>query len=107
MKVCSICKAVISRSRKKQRILIFVTTSRPSVQPNINNFKPKKELAQEKERSTLGSSGSNQLTLVELFVRSQPLVFDHPRAKEISKWIGKKIALDSEPLAVVDHTGFN
>ena len=47
-----------------------------------------KELAQEKERSkcsSLGGSGSNQPTLVESFVKSQPLAFYHPRAKEISK----------------------
>ena len=68
-----------------------------------------KELAQEKECSSLGGSGSNQpiATLVESFVRSQPLAFDHPRAKEISKRIGEMIALDNEPFTAVDHTGFN
>ena len=66
-----------------------------------------KELAQEKECSSLGGSGSNQPTLVESFVRSQPLAFDHPRAKEISKRIGEMIALDNEPFTAVDHTGFN
>ena len=66
-----------------------------------------KQLAQEKQCNSLGSSGSNQPTLMDVFVRSQPLAFDHPRAKEISKRIGEMIAIDSEPFTVVNHIGFN
>ena len=60
-----------------------------------------KQLAQEKECNNLGSNGSNQPKLIDAFSRSQPLAFDHPRAKEISKRIGKMIALDNEPFTVV------
>ena len=66
-----------------------------------------KQLAQEKQRNSLGSTGSNQPTLMDAFVRSQPLAFDHPRAKEISKRIGEMIAIDNEPFTVVNHIGFN
>ena len=61
-----------------------------------------KQLAQEKQRNSLGSTGSNQPTLMDAFVRSQPLAFDHPRAKEISKRIGEMIAIDNE-----SYIGFN
>ena len=36
-----------------------------------------------------------------------PLAFDHPTAKEISKRIGKMIAIDNEPFTVVNYIGFN
>ena len=45
--------------------------------------------------------------LNEAFARLQPLPFDHPRAKEISKRIGEMIVLDNEPFTVVNHIGFN
>ena len=44
-----------------------------------------KQLAQEKGHNSLGSSKSNQPMLIDAFTRLQPLAFDHPRAKEISK----------------------
>ena len=66
-----------------------------------------KQLAQEKECNNLGISGSNQPTLIDAYVRSQPFAFDHPRAKEISKRIGEMIVPDNEPFNMVKHIGFN
>ena len=44
---------------------------------------------------------------MESFTKSQPLAFDNPRAKEITRRIGEMIALDNEPFTVVGHTGFS
>ena len=95
---------------KRRKTLIQATcaiTLRLSIRKIIRNWKPKKQLAQEKEHNSLGISGSNQPTLIDALARSQPLAFDHPRAKEISKKIGEMIALDNEPFSVVNHIGFN
>ena len=62
--------------------------------------------AKEKELSKEKVGGSNQPTLLESFVKSQPFVFDHPRAKEITKRIGEMMALDNEPFTMVNHIGF-
>jgi len=49
---------------------------------------------------------SDQPTIIESFTKAQPLAFDNPSAKEITRQIGEMIALDNEPFAVVGHTGF-
>ena len=105
---CSLCSAVISRGGKEVKnfntsnMRYHLETKHPNEYKRLEA--KEKELSQAKERNSLG--GSNQPTLLELFVRSQPLAFDHPRAKEITKRIGEMIALDNEPFTIVDHIGF-
>ena len=68
--------------------------------------------AKEKDQKSASSSSSlcdrpsDQLTVTECLMKSQPLAFDSPRAKEITRRIGEMIALDNEPFNVVNHTGF-
>ena len=45
--------------------------------------------------------------LINTFAKLQLLALDHHRAKEITKMIGKLIALDSETFTVVNNIGFN
>ena len=108
---CSVCSAVVSRGGKEMKnfntnnMRHHLETKHPEDYKELEA--KEKQLAQEKERNSLGISGSSQPTLIDAFARSQPLAFDHPRAKEISKRIGKMIALDNEPFTMVNHIGFN
>ena len=108
---CSVCAAVVSRGGKEMKnfntsnMHHHLETKHPEEYKELEA--KEKQLAQEKECNSLGISGSNQPMLIDTFARLQPLAFDHPRAKEISKRIGKMIALDNEPFTVVNHIGFN
>ena len=70
---------------------------------------PKRNKKKERGKSSSSSisGSSDQPITIESFTKSQPLVFDNPRAKEITRRIGEMIALDNEPFTVVDHTGFS
>ena len=108
---CSVCAAVVARGGKETKNLNTSNMRHHLKTKHPEDYKEleakEKQLAQEKERNSLGISGSNQPTLINAFARSQPLAFDHPRAKETNKSIGEMIALDNEPFTVVNHIGFN
>ena len=101
---CSLCNAVISRGGKDTKN--FNTSNMRYHLETKHPDEYKQLAAKEKELSKEKVGGSNQPTLLESFVKSQPFVFDHPRAKEITKRIGEMMALDNEPFTMVNHIGF-
>ena len=110
---CFVCAAVVSRGGSETKNFNTTNVQHHLKTKHLEDYKEleakEKQLPKEKECNSLGSSGSNQpmLMLNEAFATSQPLAFDHPRAKEISKRIGEMIVLDNEPFTVVNHIGFN
>ena len=84
---CSLCNAVISRGGKDTKN--FNTSNMRYHLETKHPDEYKQLAAKEKELSKEKVGGSNQPTLLESFVKSQPFVFDHPRAKEITKRIGE------------------
>ena len=101
---CSLCNAVVFRGGKDTKNF---NASNMRYHLKTKHSDEYKQLAvKEKELSKEKVGGSNQPTLLECFVKSQPIVFDHPRAKEITKRIGEMMALDNEPFTMVNHIGF-
>ena len=109
---CSLCPVDVPRGGKMLRdntsnMRCHLETKHPE---EFSQLQAKKK--EEKERGKTSNSlsicgSSDQLTIIESFTKTQPLAFDNPRAKEITRRIGEMIVLDSEPFTVVSHTGFS
>jgi len=106
---CKLCDASISRSGKEMKSYNTTNMRCHLETKHEAEFAAllMKEKELEKEKVTSGSVGSsNQPTVIGTLMKSQPFLFDHPRAKEITKKVSEMIATDSEPFNIVLHTGF-
>jgi len=57
-----------------------------------------------KEKYNVSSTGSStQPIIIHSSMKSQPFLFEHSRAKEITKKVGETIALDSKPYNTIYH----
>jgi len=106
---CLLCPSIVPRGRKEVKNY-NTTNMRRHLEINHENefatlIAKEKELAKEKDK-TNSTGTSNQPTIIDSLMKSQPFPFEHPRAKEITKKVGEMIALDSEPFSIVHHTGF-
>ena len=104
---CSLCNAVISRGGKDTKNFNTSNMRYHLETKHPNEYKQLTAKDKESSRGKVGGSrGSNQPTLLDSFKKSQPLAFDHPRAKIITKRISEMMALDNEPFTMINHIGF-
>ena len=110
---CSICPVDVPRGGKDVKSYNTSNMRRHLETKHPEEFsqlqaKEKEEKERGKTSSSLSICGSSdQPTIIESFTKTQPLAFDNPRAKAITRRIGEMIVLDSEPFTVVSHTGFS
>ena len=99
---CCICDTEVSRGGKVAKD--FNTSN---MRKHLRNTHPEDYKKLQTKEDDAKEGKSRQLSIGELFEKSQPYPFDHPRSREITKRIGEMIAVDNEPFTLVDHAGFS
>ena len=108
--ICHICDAKISRGRDPKHFNTTALHNHLSVHLIKKNPSGSDTSSASSSRSRTPSQGTGVQVgaspIVAAFAAKQPLPANHPRAKEITKLIGKMICTDLEPYSVVEKKGF-
>ena len=109
---CNVCKQEISRGGKTTKTFTtsnLVSHLKYKHKPEYDKYQKKKEEINESSQltaSTSNSDGARQLTLSQSYDKSRLWDINDQRAQKIHRRIGEMVALDWQPLSIIDDRGF-